>query len=166
MRIAPGRVTQLALVGTSSRPDTLRQKAFRYLANAVVGTSGEFRRLAERSLGTLVNASAPKDVRDELLEMSVRVGPRAYVRQNRAVLARGDLRKLLPGIVVPTVVIVGREDRLTPLALSREIHALTPGSTLHVIPDCGHLPPIEKPEIVADLLGKLLDRPQVEVGAT
>jgi hypothetical protein len=36
--------------------------------------------------------------------------------------------------------------------------ALTPGSTFHVISDCGHLPPIEKPGILAALLQQLLDR--------
>jgi pimeloyl-ACP methyl ester carboxylesterase len=86
----------------------------------------------------------------------VRVGPEVYVRQNRAVWKRPDLRKILPGIAVPTSVIVGREDVLLPVAMSREIHELTPNSTLHVIPDCGHLPPIEKPGIVADLLRGLV----------
>ena len=91
--------------------------------------------------------------------MSVRVGPKAYVRQNRAVTARKDLRPVLAGIAVPTAVIVGEEDRLTPLAMSQEIHALTPGSTLHVIPACGHLPPIEAPEALAALLAEWLARP-------
>jgi len=93
-----------------------------------------------------------------LVQMSVRVGARTYVRQNRAVIARGDLRKVLPKVAIPTAVIVGREDQMTPVALSREIHALTPGSIFHVIPDCGHLPPIEKPEIMAALLKELLAR--------
>lgn len=159
MRIAPGRVTRLALVDTIARPDTFGQKMFRRLTNVVVGTSGDFRRLAQRSLDPLVHPSTSEDVRDELLEMSVRVGSEAYIRQNRAVAARDDLRRLLPGIAVPAAVIVGREDRMTPVELSREIHILTPGSTFHVIPECGHLPPIEKPEVMAVLLKELLDRP-------
>jgi pimeloyl-ACP methyl ester carboxylesterase len=96
------------------------------------------------------------DVRSELAEMSKRVGPDGYIRQNRAVLARGDLRTVLPGISIPTAVIVGREDRLTPIEMSREIHTLTPRSTFHVIPKCGHLPPIEKPNVMACLLKELL----------
>jgi pimeloyl-ACP methyl ester carboxylesterase len=50
---------------------------------------------------------------------------------------------------------------MTPIALSQEIHSLTPGSIFHVIPDYGHLPPIEKPEIVAALLKELLARRSV-----
>lgn len=54
--------------------------------------------------------------------------------------------------------IVGAEDRLTPVALSREIRARVPGATLHVIPACGHLPSIERPDATAALLGDFLDR--------
>jgi len=158
MRIAPERVTHLALVDTTARPDTLGQKAVRHVTNLVVGRSRDFRRLAERSLGSLVHPSAPQDVRVELTEMSARVGARTYVRQNRAVTARPDLRAIVRGLTVPTAVIVGREDGMTPVKLSQEIHRLTPGSTLHVIPDCGHLPPIEAPEVVADVLRSLLSR--------
>ncbi len=159
MRIAPERVTRLALVDTNARPDNLRRKAFRSLANLVVGTTGDFRHVAERSLGSLVHPSTPEDVRAELVDMSVRTGARTYIRQNRAVRARSDLRKVLPSITIPTAVIVGQEDRMTPVAMAREIHALTPRSTLHVIPDCGHLPPIEKPKVLAGLLKEFLERP-------
>ena len=159
LKLAPNRVTRLALVDTNARPDTLAQKAYRRAANLAVGALGDFRKLAERSLPSLLHPDALQDVRDEMVEMSVRVGPEAYVRQNRAVAARKDLRPVLAGVAVPTTVIVGEEDRLTPLAMSQEIHALTPGSTLHVIPDCGHLPPIEAPDAMAALLAKWLGRP-------
>ena len=159
LKLAPDRVTRLALVDTNARADTLAQKAYRRAANLAVGALGDFRKLAERSLPSLLHPDAPQDVRDEMVEMSVRVGPEAYVRQNRAVAARKDLRPVLAGIAVPTAVIVGEEDRLTPLAMSQEIHALVPGSTLHVIPDCRHLPPIEAPDAMAALLAKWLERP-------
>jgi pimeloyl-ACP methyl ester carboxylesterase len=156
MRLAPERVSQLALIDTNALPDTLGRKLYRHLANLVVGTIRNFRRQAEGRLGLLVHPDAPQDVRAELVDMSVRVGARAYIRQNRAVIARGDLRAVLPSIRAPTFVIVGRDDKMTPVNLSREIHRLTPGSSLHIIPDCGHLPPIEKPEAVAALLSELL----------
>jgi pimeloyl-ACP methyl ester carboxylesterase len=155
LRLAPSRVTHLALIDTNARPDILRQKIYRSLANMVVGMTSDFRPLAKRSLPTLVHPDVSEDVKSEMIEMSVRVGPKTYVRQNRAVSTRRDLREILPQIAVPTAVIVGEEDVLIPVAMSREIHDLTPGSTLHIIPGCGHLPPIEKPAIVADLLRKL-----------
>jgi pimeloyl-ACP methyl ester carboxylesterase len=152
MKLAPERVSRLALVDTNARPDTLAQKAYRTASNFVVSSGADFQRLAERSLPSLIHPDAAQDVRDEMVAMSVRVGAEAYVRQNRAVMARKDLRPVLTGISIPTAVIIGEEDRLTPMAMSQEINGLIPGSTLHVISDCGHLPPIEKPEALAAIL--------------
>ena len=157
MRLAPARISQLALFDTNALPDTFGRKTYRHLTNLVLGVTN-YRRQVERNVGSLVHSGASDDVRGELVDMSVRVGARAYVRQNRAVIARADLRQVLPTIRVPTAVIVGQEDRITPAYQSREIHRLTPGSTLDVIRDCGHLPPIEKPEVAAALLVKLLRR--------
>ena len=151
-------MTHLALVDTKARPDTLAQRLYRRLANLVVASTRDFEGLARRSQSSVVHPSAPQDVRAELTQMSLRVGRNAYIRQNRALAARGDLRKVLATLAIPTAVIVGAEDRMTPVRLSREIHALAPGSLLHVIPDCGHLPPIEKPDITAALLRALLSR--------
>ena len=158
MKIAPLRVKGLALLDTNARPDSFGRKARRSLANLVLGMGVDFRRQAERSVVSLVHPSTPADVRAELLEMSVRVGAEAYVRQNCAVSARGDQRGSLREIAVPTAVIVGENDRLTPVALSEEICAMVPGAALHVIPACGHLPSIEKPEATAALLTELMER--------
>jgi pimeloyl-ACP methyl ester carboxylesterase len=65
-----------------------------------------------------------------------------------ALMQRSDNRPLLPGIKCPTLVIVGREDALTPLALAEEIAAGIPGARLEIIPDCGHLSTLEQPDAV------------------
>lgn len=152
MRMAPQRVTQLALIDTNARADTFKRKAVRHLSNLVAATTTDFARLSARSVGSLIHPSAPKDVREEMTTMGARVGARIYSRQNRAVAARKDMRPVLRSIAIPTAVVVGSDDRLTPVELSREMHALTPGSILRVIPDCGHLPPIEKPQALAAIL--------------
>ena len=133
-------------------------------------------RLGVRQLGPGLGGAARG-----LTEMGVRVGTGTYVRQNEAVLARSDLRPVLATIAVPCFIIVGEEDRMTPLPLSQAIHEAIPRSELHVIPDCGHLPPIEAPKIVAGLLKALLaraapggrtppldisDGPELEMGAS
>jgi pimeloyl-ACP methyl ester carboxylesterase len=156
MRLAPERVLSLALVDTNARADTEPQAARRQAINAAVLAATDFRALGAASLGGLVHSTAPQDVRDELFEMTMRVGAQAYVRQNLAVMAREDMRPFLAAIAVPTQVIVGAEDVMTPPDLSEEIHQLMTGSELHVIPACGHLPPIEKPEAMAERLRALM----------
>jgi pimeloyl-ACP methyl ester carboxylesterase len=156
MKLAPERVTRLALIDTNARPDAMARKAYRYLAN-LVAVTGDFERLSARSVSSLVHPSTPDDVRAELAEMGARVGAKTYCRQNRAVAARKDLRPVLRSIAVPTAVVVGAEDQMTPIELSQEIHQLTAGSTLHVIPGCGHLPPIEKPAALAAILLGLMN---------
>ena len=160
MRIAPSRVTCLALVDTRVRPDTLAQKLYRRFTNLLVATM-DYRRLSEYSTRSLVHASAAPGVHAELVEMSLRVGANIYIRQNRVVTARADLRPGLSHIAVPTAVVVGAEDRMTPVKLSAEIHALIHGSTLHILDSCGHLPPIEKPDAMAGILLDLLGRKAV-----
>ena len=109
----------------------------------------------------LIHASAGADVHAELVEMSLRVGAATYIRQNRAVVARADLRPGLHQIAIPMAVVVGAEDRLTPVKLSHEIHALIDGSTFHILDSRGHLPLIEKPEAMAGILLDLLRRTAV-----
>jgi pimeloyl-ACP methyl ester carboxylesterase len=158
MRLAPERVRALALVDTNARPDTEEQKARRQSVNAAMRAAKDIRTLGLSSLDYLVHTSASEAVRRELMDMTLRVGVEAYVRQNEAVMAREDLRPILASITAPTQVIVGEHDRMTPPELSEEIRRAIPGADLQVLPDCGHLPPIEKPQVVAELLKALLAR--------
>lgn len=161
MRQAPERILCLALVDTIARPDGFFGRLYRHLSNLLV-TYGNFRSLSTFSLRSMVHATTPQEVRDEIVEMSLRVGAEVYRRQNRAVSRRVDYRPLLSRVAVPTAVIVGADDRMTPMKFSKEIHERIQGSTLQVITACGHLPPIEQPRIVAASLLALMRRePQV-----
>lgn len=70
-------------------------------------------------------------------------------------MARMDYRAGLAGLGVPTTIMVGTSDRLTPVARARELHAGIAGSELIVLPRLGHMLPLEAPEEVADVIGKL-----------
>jgi pimeloyl-ACP methyl ester carboxylesterase len=152
MRSDPERVQRLALLDTNPCPDTPEQTAQRRGANAAVLSSNNFEALALASLKYLIHPAASIEVRNAMVEMSVRVGAKTYVRQNEAVAARADQRLILSTIEVPTIVIFGAQDLLTPMALSEELQNGIRGAHRHIIPDCGHLPPIEKPDAVASLL--------------
>ena len=64
-------------------------------------------------------------------------------------LKRADLRPYAGRIQAPTLCLVGDEDGSTPPALVEETAALIPGSRFEIIEGAGHLPNVEKPEVVA-----------------
>ena len=73
-----------------------------------------------------------------------------------ALMSRQDSTGLLGSIHCPTLIVVGDEDTLTPLALSEKMHQAIAGSRLTVVPKAGHLSSLEQPEAfnraVADFL--------------
>lgn len=156
MRRVPGRVTRLALLDTSARPDTEEQSR-RRRALLALSQSGMFRGVTPRLLPQLLhpdNLGGPLGA--EVMAMADRVGREAFHRQQRAIMARPDSRPDLPAIRVPTLVAVGEQDVLTPPELAEEMAALIPGARLARIPDAGHLPPMEVPAAVNALLAEWL----------
>ncbi len=68
-----------------------------------------------------------------------------------------DLREAVPQLTVPTIVIVGADDRLTPPGHSRRIaEALPQLRRLTVLPNTGHMTPLERPNEVTDALLELV----------
>jgi pimeloyl-ACP methyl ester carboxylesterase len=89
--------------------------------------------------------------------MAQHVGKEAFIRQQRAIMGRRDQMATLVKIHVPTLVICGREDALTPPADSKVIAAGIAGARLVVIEDCGHLSSLERPEEVNAALRRWLE---------
>jgi 3-oxoadipate enol-lactonase len=69
-----------------------------------------------------------------------------------------DERTGLPGIAVPTEVLVGEEDYATPVAMSRDLAATIPGANLTIVPNVRHLTIVEIPEQIAELIRTLVAR--------
>ena len=155
-RQAPGRVLRLALLDTSARPDTPEQTAYREQAIKSARGPVDFARLARIGLDQLLHPGTGDAVRDAVVAMSVRVGAERYVAQQRAIIGRMDSRPTLETIAVPTLVLVGAGDTLTPPPLAEEIAAGIPHARLATIPDAGHLPTMEQPAIVSEHLRRWL----------
>ena len=154
---APERVERLALLDTSGRADTPEQLRRRQGLIALAGR-GEFKGVTPRLLPLLIH---PARIEDEALTgivmgMAERVGKDAFLRQQRAIMGRPDRRPLLSKIHVPTLVLCGNEDALTPVELSREMAAGIATSRLTLVPDCGHLSTLERPEAVNAALRRWL----------
>jgi pimeloyl-ACP methyl ester carboxylesterase len=149
IRQAPQRVTRLALLDTGSRADAPERRPQRQ----------KLIELAEREgAGAAQDALMPnlihkprlneKPLVDVIRQMAVDTGTEAFKRQQTAIMARPDNRPFLPSIRCPTLVLVGRQDALTPVELSEEIAAGIPGAELVVVPECGHLSTLERAEAV------------------
>lgn len=75
-----------------------------------------------------------------------------------ATVRDADFTRLAPRIAVPTACLVGEHDLPTPPTLVEELAAMIPGATYHLIADAGHLPQIEQPDAVADVIRALAAR--------
>jgi pimeloyl-ACP methyl ester carboxylesterase len=153
MRQAPERVLRLALMDTSARSDTPEQTA-RRRGLIELSEKGEFKGVTPRLLPLLVHPARLEDkpLTSLVMAMAERVGKAAFLRQQKAIMGRPDGREDLRRIGCPTLILCGRQDALTPLALHEEIVSLVPGATLTVIEDCGHLSTLEKPVSVTRAL--------------
>jgi pimeloyl-ACP methyl ester carboxylesterase len=153
MRKAPERVTKLALMDTQARPDSEESKRKRR-GLLSLSKRGEFKGVTPRLLPMLVHEDRLGDqsLIDAIMAMAAAVGQEGFARQQQAIMDRVDSRDILGGIEVPTLVLCGRQDALTPLPLHEEMAAIIPTARLAIIEDCGHLPAMERPQAVTALM--------------
>ncbi len=159
LRQAPSRISALALLDTTARPDTAEQTA-RRRGLIELAKKGTFKGVTRQLLPLLVHADRVSDaaLTGEVMAMAESFGRDGFLRQQTATMMRHDSRGLLPRIACPTLVLCGREDALTPLAWHEEMADAIPGARLVVIENCGHLAPLERPaEVTAALWDWLVD---------
>ncbi len=153
MRRAPERVSRLALLDTTARPDTeeARQRRLAFIAQT---EQGDFKGVTKRLLPLFIHPNRIEDqaLAGEVMAMTRRVGKEVFLRQQRAIMGRADARAWLGGIQVPTLVLVGREDALQPVAMSEEMAARIPHARLVIVEHNGHLATMEQPEAVTAVL--------------
>jgi pimeloyl-ACP methyl ester carboxylesterase len=157
VRQAPGRVTRLALLDTNARADTDAQRRSREGEIALV-EAGRFRDVCDARWRKSVHPDRLGDagLRRTYDLMAQETGPEVFVRQLRAIMSRRDQRPGLPAIGVPTLVLVGDADELTPPWQAREMAGLIPGAAIVAVPACGHLSTLERPREVEAALAAWL----------
>ncbi len=158
MRQAADRVSRLALLDTTARADTPEQTARRETLVRIT-QRGQFDRIVPLLHPTLVHPDRidDADLRSATEEMARETGPEAFLRQQAAIIGRPDSCSSLAAVACPALVLVGDADALTPPDRAREMQAIVPGSRLEVVPDCGHLSTLERPEAVTHALRGWLD---------
>lgn len=157
LRRAPQRVERLALLDTMARPDEPNRARVRRGLLELAGL-GKFKGVTPQLLPRLMHArSLDGDVPQVVMDMADAIGREGFIRQQQAIIERADYQPLLAAIRVPTLVLFGAQDEITPLAEARFMHEAIAGAHLELIDECGHLPPLEHPERTSELLGQWLD---------
>lgn len=107
-------------------------------------------------LGRTTQAARP-DVVQRARALALSNSTEAIAGALTALMTRPDSTASLAKIHCPTLIIVGDEDIVTPPPLSESIHKGIAGSELVLIPQAGHLPNIERPDVFNDALARFLD---------
>jgi pimeloyl-ACP methyl ester carboxylesterase len=108
-------------------------------------------------LGQTTHATRPQVVA-RVRELILANSPRGVTDALAGLAARADSTPTLRQIRVPTLVICGEEDAITPPAESEAMHAAIAGSTLELIPKAGHLANLEAPDAFNRALEAFLKR--------
>ena len=136
----PKRVASLILADTfAEHPDG------KEIYERSVAASNDLRALAEARVDALLGQPADPSVRAEVVETMARIDPSAYRIGVEAVWL-AEQRDRARRIAVPTLIICGTEDRVTPPALSNELLQLIPGAQMETIAGAGHLSNLERPD--------------------
>jgi pimeloyl-ACP methyl ester carboxylesterase len=146
---AMGSVTELlrprlgSLQKAARRVDGLR----RAVLASPLGVSGVVARV------TQFGPNAPKRVVDHVVALARRTASEVWT-DALPELMEMDLRHAVPRVRVPAVVLVGEFDRVTPPAGAVALAGALPDGRFVVIPDSGHIPMLEEPEVVGSELAR------------
>jgi pimeloyl-ACP methyl ester carboxylesterase len=152
------RVQAAAFVDTSAQAETPESMVAREKTIAALGRS------FERAVSAVIPFSLHPDhhTRADLVEgmrtMMHAVGAETAIRQTGAIMARADHRRMLAQLHMPTLVVCGAQDKVTPPELSDDLAALLPGAERLTLQQAGHQVPLEQPQALAAALMQLIAR--------
>ncbi|MDX1822357.1 MAG: alpha/beta fold hydrolase [Paracoccaceae bacterium] len=162
LRRAPERITRLALMDTNPLAET-PQTAAAYEPMIIGARAGRLEEVLRGFMRPDYLAPGPQRlaVLGQVLEMGRDLGPEVLVRQVRALQRRRDQQPTLRRCKVPTLILCGAYDTLTPLKRHAFMAELIPYARLEVIAEAGHLPTLEAPEATTAALRAWMQQPFV-----
>ena len=158
-RIAPDRISAIALLSTSAQPDDEARKRQRHEL-IKLSEIGRFKGVTPRLLPRFLSAEALEDeaMCQTVMDMAAEIGQKHFTSQQYAIMARRDQRPYLPSFHKPSLVLCGMADELTPPHLSDEMAGLLPRAELVLLDKIGHLSSLEAPEEVTQAIIRLIIR--------
>jgi 3-oxoadipate enol-lactonase len=146
LRCCPERVRALILADTRASADTEEARKGRFATADLAEREGSAA-IAEMMVPKLLapgTLERKPEVVAAVREMILEASPAGIARALRGMAARAASFDLLPQIRVPTLIVVGEQDGLTPQADSEAMAKAIPGSRLAQIPEAGHLSNLEQ----------------------
>lgn len=139
------RLCGLVLCDTRATPDTEEARANREVNAQLVEAKGASA-IADKMIPNLLSASAPPQRQAYLRSLIERNHPVGIASALRGMGLRSDSTDILPTISVPTLIVVGEDDILSPPAEMWTLQQAIPGSRLVEIAGAGHISNLDQPE--------------------
>ncbi|MCU1381522.1 MAG: hypothetical protein JWL71_219 [Acidobacteria bacterium] len=158
LRLAARYVQALVLADTRSQADTPEGIAGRMRLLQLLedhGPSAVAEEMVPKLLGQTSLTTRPA-VEAYVRSLALASSTEAIAGALRALMTRPDATPLLAAIHVPTLIIVGEEDTVTPPAASEQMQQAIAGSELVRIPQAGHLSNLERPDVFTAALAGFL----------
>lgn len=160
LREQPERVRAAILCNTKAATDTPEGKRARDAMIAKTQREGAPAiaiELVPKLLGRATRERQPEVVR-EVSAMIERQPVSGIIGALRALRDRPDSTPLLGRIRIPVLVVAGEDDQITPAAGMQEMARAIPGARVAIIPDAGHLTPLEQPQTVSSAIAGFLSK--------
>ena len=152
------RLAALICCDTRARADTAEVAANRLDVAQRVLVSGSELLAGAMSMKLVADgtASSHPEIVAQVREMILRAPPAGIAAAQRGMAARPDMTDLLSGFDLPTLLVVGESDEISPPEEMREIAAAMPLATLVEVADAGHMSPLEQPAAVNSAIVEFL----------
>ena len=155
VRRYPQRVARLILADTQAGADSDQKKQERATVAQQVLQKGAYV-VGDGMLPKLFAENADAALLDEWHAILNKTDPRGVAAALHAMAARPDSRDSFSDIKVPTLVVVGEQDAITPPKLAKEMADGIEGAQLEIISGAGHMAPVEAPEVFNQILAEFM----------
>lgn len=155
----PKRFDALILNDTQCIADTLEIKENRCLAIIRIMKNGveQYADESIKNLFALQSFIKKQNVITTVKEMILNTPKQTLCNTLHALAERKDICDQLQEINIPVLIMVGKEDKITPIAAAQQMHEKIRDSTLKIIPHAGHVTNLENPAAFKFQLVKFLE---------
>lgn len=152
-KLAPGRITHLALSDCNPYADTDEQTAERLDQINSIEAGQLSVIMKNKHISRYFSAeSLHQKFENICLKMAERLGPKVFVNHTHSLINRPNQCESLKKIDTPTLIVCGAQDQVCPLTNHLLMNNLIPNSHLEIIPNSGHLPTLEQPEYLSKVI--------------